>query len=209
MCFHHRDLNRQVATYFPAEKPESFIFRLVMQRWTVAFVRGLKIHLRSRGDLASELLDVLPEHELKALMDAPHRPMMAMQVLSDAIAASDAPTYLKVSMDLNLTAFEDAVGGCERILRTPLPLSYTRHTSRFLVSKLLMRRLVNLCSLVFVMSVSLRVTSLSLSVNPDVLSFRLSGCPCSRSASFPLVDGLPSQSALSCPSLCLALMRSV
>ena len=105
-----------------------------MQRWTVAFVRGLKVHLRSRGDLASELSDVLPEDELKALMDAPHRPMMAMQVLSDAIAASDTPTYLKTSMDQNLTAFEDAVGGCERILRTPLPLSYTRHTSRFLVS---------------------------------------------------------------------------
>ena len=79
-----RDLNRQVATYFPKEKAESFVFRLVMQRWTVAFVRGLKVHLRSRGDLASELVDVLPEHELKALMDSPHRPMMAMQVLSDA-----------------------------------------------------------------------------------------------------------------------------
>jgi predicted membrane chloride channel (bestrophin family) len=24
-------------------------------------------------------------------------------------------------------------GGCERILRTPIPLSYTRHTSRFLI----------------------------------------------------------------------------
>lgn len=25
------------------------------------------------------------------------------------------------------------MGGCERIFRTPIPLSYTRHTSRFLV----------------------------------------------------------------------------
>ena len=30
------------------------------------------------------------------------------------------------------TFFEDAMGSCERILRTPIPLSYTRHTSRFL-----------------------------------------------------------------------------
>jgi hypothetical protein len=30
-------------------------------------------------------------------------------------------------------AFEDAVGRCERLLRTPIPLSYTRHTSRFMV----------------------------------------------------------------------------
>jgi predicted membrane chloride channel (bestrophin family) len=28
---------------------------------------------------------------------------------------------------------QDVMGGCERIFRTLIPLSYTRHTSRFLV----------------------------------------------------------------------------
>ncbi|KAL4421772.1 hypothetical protein ABPG77_009755 [Micractinium sp. CCAP 211/92] len=36
-------------------------------------------------------------------------------------------------MDENLSILEDMVGGCERILRTPIPLSYTRHTSRFMI----------------------------------------------------------------------------
>jgi predicted membrane chloride channel (bestrophin family) len=27
---------------------------------------------------------------------------------------------------------DDIIGGCERIFRTPLPLSYTRHSARFL-----------------------------------------------------------------------------
>lgn len=36
-------------------------------------------------------------------------------------------------MDENLTVFADVTGGCERILRTPIPLSYTRHTSRFMM----------------------------------------------------------------------------
>jgi predicted membrane chloride channel (bestrophin family) len=36
-------------------------------------------------------------------------------------------------MDMNLTAIEDVAGTCERILRTPIPLSYTRHTSRFMI----------------------------------------------------------------------------
>jgi predicted membrane chloride channel (bestrophin family) len=31
------------------------------------------------------------------------------------------------------TQFVDNLGGCERILRTPLPTAYTRHTSRFLL----------------------------------------------------------------------------
>jgi predicted membrane chloride channel (bestrophin family) len=29
-------------------------------------------------------------------------------------------------VDENLTLFQDAAGRCERILRTPIPLSYTR-----------------------------------------------------------------------------------
>ena len=32
----------------------------------------------------------------------------------------------RMKMDDNLTVFHDVVGACERILRTPIPLSYTR-----------------------------------------------------------------------------------
>lgn len=35
-------------------------------------------------------------------------------------------TVQDLQMDLNLSSFADAVGLCERILRTPIPLSYTR-----------------------------------------------------------------------------------
>lgn len=38
-----------------------------------------------------------------------------------------------MAMDMNLTAFEDVLGGCERIYKTPIPVSYTRLTSRFLI----------------------------------------------------------------------------
>ena len=42
-------------------------------------------------------------------------------------------TLSQTAMDLNLTVFEDVLGGCERIYRTPVPLSYTRLTARFLI----------------------------------------------------------------------------
>mmetsp|Transcript_33472 Transcript_33472/g.85514 ORF Transcript_33472/g.85514 Transcript_33472/m.85514 type:complete len:174 (+) Transcript_33472:1045-1566(+) len=35
-----------------------------------------------------------------------------------------------------LARLESVVADCERILKTPIPLSYTRHTSRFLISYL-------------------------------------------------------------------------
>ena len=133
-CASVRDLNRQVASYFPASDPQSLNFRFTMQRWTTAFVRSLKVHLREgRGDLANELKDILRPEELSALLKAPHKPIFAMQVLGETIRATKMDPVMKGMMDNNLTAYEDAVGGCERILRTPLPLTYTRHTTRFLV----------------------------------------------------------------------------
>lgn len=36
-------------------------------------------------------------------------------------------------MHENLTKLHDLLGGCERILRTPIPVAYTRHTTRCLI----------------------------------------------------------------------------
>ena len=40
----------------------------------------------------------------------------------------------KTHMDEGVRKLQDAFEVCEKIVRTPLPLSYSRHTSRFLVS---------------------------------------------------------------------------
>jgi len=129
-----RDLNRQTATWFSKSAPaKHHSMRACFQRWTAAFVYSLKCHLREKGDLAADLKDILPPRELEALLAAKHRPLYALQVLSELVAASDASVFLKGQMDENLTQLEDALGACEKILRTPIPASYTRQTSRFLV----------------------------------------------------------------------------
>jgi len=35
--------------------------------------------------------------------------------------------------DVNISQFNESISICERLIRTPIPLSYTRLTSRFLV----------------------------------------------------------------------------
>lgn len=40
--------------------------------------------------------------------------------------AAGLPTAPTLRMEEDLTAFEDNLGGCERLLRTPIPLFYTR-----------------------------------------------------------------------------------
>jgi hypothetical protein len=44
----------------------------------------------------------------------------------------------KNEINNNLSFFEDTLGGCERLLSSPMPLFYTRHTARFLSTWLLL-----------------------------------------------------------------------
>ena len=52
--------------------------------------------------------------------------MPTCQVLSTIVGRAALAPPLAQRMDENLTAFEDCLGTCERILKTPIPLSYTR-----------------------------------------------------------------------------------
>jgi len=55
-------------------------------------------------------------------------------MITRIIAKSGIPTELVLRMDENVSKLAQAVSSCERIINTPIPVSYTRHTSRFLVS---------------------------------------------------------------------------
>lgn len=66
------------------------------------------------------------------VLNSVHAPNLAMQAMAEITARARLNAAQRFRIDENLTAFEDYVGACERILRTPIPVSYTRHTSRFL-----------------------------------------------------------------------------
>jgi ion channel-forming bestrophin family protein len=58
---------------------------------------------------------------------------LLLQVLSELVQAADISSNQRWQLHSNLTELNDLVGGCERLLRTPIPIAYTRHTSRFLI----------------------------------------------------------------------------
>ena len=80
----------------------------------VAFAHGLKRHL-TEGPF--------PVNEPSAIMREQGR----------AVAALGLDPILHAELQGTLTRLTAAQGGCERILRTPVPLMYTRHNSRFLM----------------------------------------------------------------------------
>jgi predicted membrane chloride channel (bestrophin family) len=78
-----------------------------------------------------ELKGLLQKKEVEAVMASLHQPNYVIQITSVIIQNCSLSGMEEVSMDLNITQnFHDNLGICEQ---TPIPLSYTRLTLRFLV----------------------------------------------------------------------------
>ena len=133
-----RDIVRQGMTWLP-EDEQGDEYAGMLCRWVVALSYCLKCHLRENEDPVEKLrqLKMLHEDELEALNRVRHKPAYAMQMLSvlarRLTEINPKSTIVFQCMESNITQLEDVCGSCERILRTPIPLSYTRHTSRFMI----------------------------------------------------------------------------
>ena len=73
---------------------------------------------------------ILHPAELKLLSTWEHRPNCAGLVLSSIIARAVPDQQLRAAMDEQVAIYINDAGACERILKTCLPMCYTRHLSR-------------------------------------------------------------------------------
>lgn len=126
-----RDLARQALTWIRMKNDAPKLHCLL--RHIKAYSFCLKDHLiEDETELRGEISNILEPHELENIMSAKHRPNYVLQVMSEAIAQCQVSEWEQMTMDGNVTTFHDNVGACERIFKTPIPLAYTRLTSRML-----------------------------------------------------------------------------
>jgi predicted membrane chloride channel (bestrophin family) len=126
-----RDLVRQGMVWFPDDKAH---LKPALVKWVVALAQCVRLHMRApRDDTPAALAGWLSADELAGLAAAAHRPNHCLQVLSHIIATGSPEAHTAHRLDEDLKFLEDTIGGCERVYRTPIPLSYTRHTSRLLL----------------------------------------------------------------------------
>lgn len=130
-----RDLSRQAAAYIDGDGPEAQADRRGIARHVGLFYALLRQHLRAERNL-SELGKDLSEAERAALEQAPVRPALVAVWLTSILARAQrggrlSPERLHL-MDGNITQLVDVWGGCERILRTPIPFAYAQHIKGFL-----------------------------------------------------------------------------
>lgn len=126
-----RDLARQALTWIrnPGDKPKL----QCLLRHVKVFGFCLKDHLTEGAELRDEVERVLEMEEVDGVMSAQNKPIYVLQVISEIISQCQLPNWERITMDKNLTQFHDNVGACERIFKTPIPVAYTRLTSRVLM----------------------------------------------------------------------------
>ncbi|KAL6750126.1 Bestrophin, RFP-TM, chloride channel-domain-containing protein [Haematococcus lacustris] len=127
-----RNYARQVMLWAPPERTS--VARLGA-RWMAIAVHVMRAHLRQKhlGRVTQEASHLLTLDEFNWLAHWRSAPQGAAHVLAWS-AANLGIDYQRerVLQDLIVT-FINNLGACERILRTPMPTAYTRHTSRFLL----------------------------------------------------------------------------
>lgn len=136
---HTRDLVRMANAYYdrtgiPVEQQQKDLRAVSLATW--AFVRAMKRHLspeqEDEDDFRQELYERLPKPYADAILNAAHRPNRALFDLSMAIENLPMHFLRKNEIHKAITIFEDNLGSSERLLTSPVPLFYSRHTARFL-----------------------------------------------------------------------------
>jgi len=136
---HTRDLVRLGTAYYDRaavspERTEEDLRRLALNTWS--FVRCMKRHLspvwEDEEDFQKELKEKLPLEQAEKIIAAAHRPNRALQDLSTSIENLPMHFMRRNEIHAAATIFEDNLGSSERLLTSPIPVFYSRHTARFL-----------------------------------------------------------------------------
>jgi ion channel-forming bestrophin family protein len=127
-----RDLARQMASYLDQSPPA---VRARQADLVVALYASIRRHLRAEKEWP-ELAGRLSAEQLAALAAARCPPLLVARWLSDGLATEARAGRLSeqrlIVLDAALQDILDALGGCERILRTPVPFAYAHHIKGFL-----------------------------------------------------------------------------
>eukprot|EP00798_Chlamydomonas_sp_ICE-L_P020925 gene20925-27773_t len=117
-------------------KKEDMARKRLLHRWLVALAKTCQCHVHTPDvdELRRVMGDVLKPPELEMLIRATHRPSFCLQMITEVVHSAGISTYQATVLDQNIGLIGSAISECEGILYHPIPLSYTRHTGRFLMA---------------------------------------------------------------------------
>jgi predicted membrane chloride channel (bestrophin family) len=137
---HSRNLLRQGCSWVSEEtEPDPEIRKESLEFFcnsVWSFSRSMQRHLWGLHEddeaFQKDVRDVLDPFEAEGLIAARHKPTRANHDLSRAINQLPITYLRRIEMDKSAIEFANAMGACDRIFTSPVPLFYTRHAARFL-----------------------------------------------------------------------------
>ena len=131
-----RNLARQIWVDIAEVKPEDRTKKISALRLLVAFAVATKLHLRSEP-VNTELEGLLSSSQYFKLKTMNHPPLEIAFWIGDYLQQqSQRQTlnhYQLPTLQGLLNNLVDILGGCERILKTPIPLAYAIHLKQLLL----------------------------------------------------------------------------
>jgi len=123
-----RNLMREAAT-FAGDASE-------LAKLVTAYPLALKQHLRGNKDL-EEIRSLVPPAVFDHVSSSGNPPSILAYYMTawirDRHTAGKFDSITAQSLEVNVRAFLDMQGGCERILRTPIPFAYAVHIKQLLL----------------------------------------------------------------------------
>ncbi|MBP5972926.1 hypothetical protein HW132_09320 [Brasilonema sp. CT11] len=131
-----RNLTRGIWITVKEQSPDDRVEKEAILRQVIAFAFALKLHLRAEP-VNNELAPLLSEIQYSKLKNINHPSLEIAFWIGDYLQHQHERGCLNI---YQLTALHqlvdkliDILGGCERILKTPLPIAYTIHLKQLLL----------------------------------------------------------------------------
>ncbi|CAB9509079.1 UPF0187 protein [Seminavis robusta] len=150
-----RDYARLVCNHVDCETEDDLADRRRVVDFLTAYAVSLKLHLRDEKHIARDLLEeenviteslTLSFQDVANIQQAAHMPTYCIDILSSYVADQTkkgnlSDYQLGVINTTVLAVLSDALGSCERIKNTPIPLSYVLQLRFFLILWLILKPL--------------------------------------------------------------------
>ncbi|GAB2290999.1 Voltage-dependent chloride channel 1, chloroplastic, variant 2 [Dionaea muscipula] len=102
-------------------------------QYIMAFPVALKCHLIYGSDARRDLQKFLDADDLDVVLCSKHRPRCIIEFISQSLKILKLEESKRNMLESKITCFHEGIGVCEELVGIPIPLSYTRLTSRILV----------------------------------------------------------------------------